>query len=220
MSLYEKSVDVSKPFSFIYFSSYFEEIFKKNYNDNYTDTVLLCIGTDRSTGDCLGPLVGHKLKDMKLKNVHIYGSLDEPVHAKNLKDYIDKLNLFPNPFVIAIDACLGKIDRVGFINVREGPLFPGAGVNKALPSVGNISITGIVNVCGFMEVMVLQNTRLSLVMNLANVISGGIRYSLWKRFGPKRSSATGLQDLPMDRPEPMAPDISDYEYSFGPTAST
>lgn len=184
MSLFERSVDISKPFSFIYFSNYFEEVFKKNYSNAYSDTVLLCIGTDRSTGDCLGPLVGHKLKDMKLDNVHIFGSLDEPVHAKNLDKYVDKLKLFPNPFIIAIDACLGKMERVGFISIREGPLFPGAGVNKSLPSVGNISITGIVNISGFMEVMVLQNTRLSLVMNLANVISGGIRYSLWKSFGP------------------------------------
>lgn len=189
MSLYERSVDISKPFSFIYFASYFEEVFKRNYNNNYTDIVVLCIGTDRSTGDCLGPLVGYKLKDLRLKNVHIIGSLDEPVHAKNLEMYIDNLNVYTNPFVIAIDACLGKVDRIGFISIKEGPLTPGAGVNKKLPPVGHISITGIVNVSGFMEIAVLQNTRLSLVMNLANVISSGIRYNLWKYFGPNSSVA-------------------------------
>lgn len=189
MSLFERSVDISKPFSFIYFASYFEEVFKKNYNNNYTDIVVLCIGTDRSTGDCLGPLVGYKLKDLKLKNVHIIGSLDEPVHAKNLEMYIENLSVYTNPFVIAIDACLGKVDRIGFISIKEGPLTPGAGVNKKLPPVGHISITGIVNVSGFMEIAVLQNTRLSLVMNLANVISSGIRYNLWKYFGPNSSVA-------------------------------
>jgi len=192
MSLYERSVDISKPFSFIYFASYFEEVFKRNYNNNYTDIVVLCIGTDRSTGDCLGPLVGYKLKDLKLKNVHIIGSLDEPVHAKNLEMYIDNLNVYTNPFVIAIDACLGKVDRIGFISIKEGPLTPGAGVNKKLPPVGHISITGIVNVSGFMEIAVLQNTRLSLVMNLANVISSGIRYNLWKYFGPNSSVAADI----------------------------
>ncbi|MDD2481239.1 MAG: spore protease YyaC [Lutispora sp.] len=206
MNLFDKSVDISKPFSFIYFSSYFEEVFKKSYSSEYSDTVLLCIGTDRSTGDCLGPLVGHKLKDMKLKNVHIFGSLDEPVHAKNLDKYMDRLKIFDNPFIIAIDACLGKIDRVGFISIKEGPLFPGAGVNKALPSVGNISITGIVNISGFMEVMVLQNTRLSLVMNLANIISGGIRYSLWKNFGSKSISHNATS--------PIAANLDNYEYNL------
>lgn len=187
MMLFDKSVDISKPFSFIYFSGYFEEILNKTYNSTYTDTVIFCIGTDRSTGDCLGPLVGHKLKDMKLDAVHIFGSLDEPVHAKNLDIYMEKLRDFQNPYVIAIDACLGRTERVGFINIKEGSLSPGAGVNKNLPSVGNISITGIVNVSGFMEIMVLQNTRLSLVMNMANIISGGIRYSLWKTYESKRT---------------------------------
>ncbi|NLM42597.1 MAG: spore protease YyaC [Clostridiales bacterium] len=192
MNLFERSVDVTKPFPFIYFTTYFEEVFKRNFDSSYSDTVIFCIGTDRSTGDCLGPLVGYKLKNMRLKNVHVFGSLDEPVHAKNLEMYLNQLSEFPKPFVIAIDACLGKIDRVGYISIKEGPLTPGAGVNKKLPSVGNISITGIVNVSGFMEIAVLQNTRLSLVMNLANVISGGIRYNLWKFFGPNPSFTTNI----------------------------
>ena len=35
--------------------------------------VFLCIGTDRSTGDSLGPLIGYKLRDMKrsLSLIHI-----------------------------------------------------------------------------------------------------------------------------------------------------
>ncbi|MGB4008573.1 MAG: DUF1256 domain-containing protein, partial [Bacillota bacterium] len=35
-------------------------------------------------------------------------------------------------------------------------------------------ITGIVNVGGFMEYLVLQNTRLSLVIRMAEAIAGGI----------------------------------------------
>ena len=182
MILYNKSIDISQPFSFIHFSRYLEELMDKILFNDHTDIIILCIGTDRSTGDCLGPLVGHKLKDMKLKNVHVLGYLDKPVHAKNLKSYLHKLSCFQKPFVIAIDACLGKSERIGYINIKEGPLQPGAGVNKNLPSVGDISITGIVNVSGFMEIMVLQNTRLSLVMNMANIISSGLKYSLRKAF--------------------------------------
>ena len=51
---------------------------------------------------------------------------------------------------------------------------PGAGVNKQLPEVGDIHITGIVNVSGFMEFFVLQNTRLNLVMKMAKTIANGI----------------------------------------------
>ena len=177
---FDESIDISKPFSYISFTERFTDVMNKTYYNSYTDTIILCIGTDRSTGDCLGPLVGHKLRDIKIENVHVFGSLDEPVHAKNLSSYLHKLKSFQNPFVIAIDACLGKVDRIGYINIKDGPLYPGAGLNKKLPSIGDISITGVVNVGGFMEVMVLQNTRLSLVMSMANIIAGGIRHNLWK----------------------------------------
>lgn len=177
---FDESIDISKPFSYISFTERFTDVMNKTYYSSYTDTIILCIGTDRSTGDCLGPLVGHKLRDIKIENVHVFGSLDEPVHAKNLSSYLNKLKSFQNPFVIAIDACLGKVDRIGYINIKDGPLYPGAGLNKKLPSIGDISITGVVNVGGFMEVMVLQNTRLSLVMSMANIIAGGIRHNLWK----------------------------------------
>ncbi|MNR50653.1 hypothetical protein D3C85_1702050 [compost metagenome] len=60
---------------------------------------------------------------------------------------------------------------MGCIQVVHGPLRPGAGVNKELPPVGDIHLTGIVNVGGFMEYFVLQNTRLSLVMRLSDIIA-------------------------------------------------
>ncbi|MDQ0659408.1 putative sporulation protein YyaC [Paenibacillus sp. W2I17] len=56
----------------------------------------------------------------------------------------------------------------------NGPLKPGAGVNKELPPVGDIHLTGIVNVGGFMEYFVLQNTRLSLVMRMSEIISSSL----------------------------------------------
>ncbi|MFZ5641072.1 MAG: spore protease YyaC [Bacillota bacterium] len=136
--------------------------------------ILVCIGTDRSTGDCLGPLVGSKLAELKPGRLEVRGTLDEPVHASNLQECLNSLQQYDNPFIIAIDACLGNIDSVGYLNLGAGPLKPGAGVNKQLPAVGDIHITGIVNVGGFMEYFVLQNTRLSLVMKMAETISNGI----------------------------------------------
>lgn len=177
---FEKSVDINKQYAFSYFSAYFEECFNRLYNESHKDVVFVCIGTDRATGDCLGPLIGYKLIDMSYSNVHVLGTLDYPVHAKNLEEQLSALKKYNNPFVIAIDASLGKFERIGFINIKEGPLSPGSGVNKALPQVGDMHITGIVNMSGFMEIMVLQNTRLSLVMNMANVISKGIKYNMWK----------------------------------------
>jgi len=152
--------------------------------------VLLCIGTDRSTGDCLGPLVGSKIKSMQQEFFVVYGTLENPVHASNLKDKIDEIySNYENPFIIAVDACLGRIENVGCINLGDGSLQPGAGVNKTLPPVGQVHITGIVNVGGFMEYLVLQNTRLNIVMRLADVIASGLSKTVSEFTGQQSAQA-------------------------------
>jgi len=146
----------------------------------YAEAVILCIGTDRATGDSLGPLVGHKLKNMPFADVSVYGTLDAPVHARNLHTTLDIIaKNHPNALIIAIDACLGRTEHIGHLTVNQGSIRPGSGVNKLLPAVGDISITGIVNLCTSDNSSNLQSTRLSLVMRMADIVSAG----LWAVFG-------------------------------------
>ena len=134
--------------------------------------VTMCIGTDRSTGDSLGPLVGDMLVKYKMNGVHIYGTLDHPIHARNLEETLFKtLTLHPDAYLIAVDASLGTLDHVGCISVGNGPIKPGAGLKKELPAVGDMHITGVVNTGGFMDFLVLQSTRLSVVMKMADIIA-------------------------------------------------
>lgn len=131
------------------------------------ELVFVCIGTDRSTGDSYGPLIGTELQKA-FPHIPVYGTLADTVNGTNVgrtKFHIEIEH--PDKFVIAIDACLGKFDHVGWIRVRNEPIKPGAGVKKELPKIGDISITGVVNVAGFMEYHVLQNTSLHLVMEMA-----------------------------------------------------
>lgn len=134
------------------------------------DVVFLCIGTDRSTGDAMAPFVGTYLTGIGYENV--YGTIGSPTHALNLYDIVASLP--SGKTVIAIDAALGKESSVGSFGVTNGPLRPGAGVNKELPYVGDYSIDGVVNVSGFMEYFVLQNTRLSTVIKMAKDITSAI----------------------------------------------
>ena len=145
------------------------------------EIVFLCIGSDRATGDCLGPIIGYKLSKLRNHNFYVYGTLEDPVHAKNLKDTIDMINeKHEDAFIIAIDASLGKSDHIGYITLGEGPLKPGAGVSKDLPAVGDIFITGIVNFSGLLDHMLLQTTRLNIVMSLADQICLGINYCIYQ----------------------------------------
>lgn len=149
-------------------------------NKSIKEILILCIGTDRSTGDSLGPLVGHMLFQYEIAGVSVYGSLDNPVHAANLECTLQSINAeHNNPFVIAIDASLGKTDHIGYITLGEGPLTPGLGVNKSLPPVGDLHITGIVNMSiSETATNILQSTRLSLVMHMADTIKEAILYCL------------------------------------------
>lgn len=141
--------------------------------------IIVCIGTDRSTGDSLGPIVGTRLLENKEIACSVYGSLCNPVHATNLEETLAKIEVeYENPLIIAIDASLGRSESVGAITLAAGPLKPGAGVNKKLPQVGDLHFTGIVNVGGYMEYLVLQNTRLGLVWKMANTIAASIEHGL------------------------------------------
>jgi putative sporulation protein YyaC len=152
--------------------------------------VALCIGTDRSIGDALGPLVGSRLAVALPEGVTVLGTLDKPVHAGNLTEALAWVaRNFRRPLVLAVDACLGRAESVGFLAVGAGSLRPGAGVSKSLPPAGDVYLTGVVNVGGFMEYFVLQNTRLSLVMRMAQVAAAGLEQglrALLMRHGPRR----------------------------------
>ncbi|MBP2019489.1 putative sporulation protein YyaC [Symbiobacterium terraclitae] len=141
--------------------------------------VALCIGTDRSIGDALGPLVGSRLQAAFREGITVLGTLDKPVHAGNLEEALAWVGrAFRRPLVVAVDACLGRAESVGMLTVGPGSLRPGAGVSKSLPAAGDIYLTGVVNVGGFMEYFVLQNTRLSLVMRMAQVAASGLEQGL------------------------------------------
>lgn len=154
--------------------------------------VFICIGTDRSTGDSLGPLVGTLLEEKNSSLFHVYGTLEDPIHAVNLETKLEEIKLkHDNAFIIGIDACLGKLKSVGHIQLADGPVKPGAGVKKELPAVGHIHITGIVNISGFMEFFVLQNTRLNLVLKMAKTIADGIEHA--NRMYQRKTSLAQLK---------------------------
>lgn len=149
---------------------------------NKSGVVFLCIGTDRSTGDSLGPLIGYKLRQMEMEGLTVFGTLECPVHAMNLEDYAAVLrNCYTDKLVVAVDASVGSREHVGYVTMGKGALKPGLGVSKELRPVGDIFITGIVGGCGNYDPLMLQSVRLSIVMHMADCISKsiGLVEKLW-----------------------------------------
>lgn len=168
--------DASDPFSFEALGRELYYLLGETRKSNQ-ELVLLCIGTDRVTGDSLGPLVGHILHSSS-NNFNIYGTLENPVHAVNLTETLAMIHqLYEHPYIIAIDASLGTKEHIGYVTLKQGALKPGQGISKELPEIGDISITGIVNLSGHPGSFLLQNTRLNIVMKMVECITLAINYA-------------------------------------------
>jgi len=136
----------------------------------------ICIGTDRSTGDAFGPLVGTMLSHIGFK--HVYGTLDNPCDADYVERIIEKLN-HSNKIVIAIDACLGNDASIGSFICTNQPLIPGAAVGRKLPPVGHYSIAAVVNKKGLKSYWQLQHTSLYYVYRMVYTLQKAFQ-TVWK----------------------------------------
>ncbi len=151
---------------------------------NKSDVLVLCIGTDRSTGDSLGPLIGYHLRKMRLRHIRVFGTIYRPIHAMNLRETLRILKqYYPDHLIVAVDASVGCGDRVGSVTLGRGAIKPGLGVCKQLQPVGDLFITGVVSGGGAGDPMMLQSIRLGMVMQMAECISESICLveKLWER---------------------------------------
>ncbi|MCR2803452.1 spore protease YyaC [Paenibacillus soyae] len=145
--------------------------------------LFICIGSDRSTGDAYGPLVGSMLKERGFP--HVIGTLEKPCDAHAVEEAVREAAALRErvSFIVAIDACLGKPESVGCFLAAEGPLQPGAAIGRRLPFVGDVSIAGVVNMHGPKAYGMLQTTSLHLVMEMAKQTADAI-CEAWFGKGP------------------------------------
>lgn len=158
---------------------------------NRSGIVFVCIGSDRSTGDSLGPLVGTMLKERGWPNV--IGTLDKPCDAHAVQQAAQSLH--KDDVVIAIDACLGKPTSIGRFILHEGPLEPGKAIGRRLPAIGHYSIAGVVNANGPKAYWMLQTTSLYQVMRMASEIACAVD-SAWGQHSDSLSYVNQALQIP------------------------
>lgn len=141
--------------------------------EHMNNAAIVCIGTDKCIIDSLGPLTGTLLMKGNIK-ADIYGTLDKPVHALNIHEYVKNLKKKNYSNIIALDACLSNKKNKGIIEVREGSIAPGKGIGKLLPEIGDLSIIGIVESNNKEFYDLVQDARLSLIYDMAEVICQGL----------------------------------------------
>ena len=98
---------------------------------------VLCIGTPKVVGDSVGPRVGSLLKAAGLPDrIKIIGCTDEPVYRGNIASML--MSLRNDALLVCVDAALSS--NFPTINIRTGPMHPGAAVSDELPKLGDVSI--------------------------------------------------------------------------------
>ncbi|KXH81945.1 spore protease YyaC [Sporosarcina sp. HYO08] len=145
------------------------------------EIVFLCIGSDRSTGDAYGPLVGTMLEESHFP-YPVFGTISEPVHAINLEKVLKDIHSrFTDPMIIGVDACLGDHHQIGSILLKEGPFIPGNAIGNPLIEVGTYHLKAVVNYLDpHFPVNSLNTTRLDTVMNLSKITSAILLNSVKK----------------------------------------
>ncbi len=145
--------------------------------------VVTCIGSDLAIGDSLGPIVGSMLK-YKTQGApcFLYGTLAAPITAKEIKYMRGFLKeTHPNSQVIAVDAAVGEKGDIGLMKLSDAPLSPGAGANKRLGEIGDVSVMGIVAEKSLVNYGLFNTTRLNLVYSMAEILSDALANLLWER---------------------------------------
>lgn len=141
-----------------------------------TDTIVVCVGTDTHIGDSLGPLVGQLLIDRNFP-LKVYGTLDDPITALNVKEKTEKIKkLHAGKKILAIDASVARDEkRLGYIKVSTKPVIPGKGADKDLGvEIGDWSIHGIVSCQKKFNYEKFANVRLGFILKMAVVITGAM----------------------------------------------
>ncbi|MEO3947795.1 spore protease YyaC [Gorillibacterium sp. CAU 1737] len=132
---------------------------------------LVCVGTDCSTGDAFGPLVGSFLRDAGYP--YVIGTLDRPCDSSTLQEQLRELPA--DGSVLAVDSVVGR--SVGYFQLLQEPLEPGKSLGKPLPKVGDASLLGIVCPNRSNPYTALQSASLHLVLSMAKEAASAILYT-------------------------------------------
>lgn len=141
-------------------------------NPNLT---FICVGTDRVSGDSIGPIVGSNLikyiEENNIKNINVIGNLKDNFNNAN----ISKLN--NKDITIVIDSAISNTYDVGDIVIDEKNIKIREALDDSKEINSNINIKCIVgrnfkdSAANF---LMLQNVKLGIVLNIAEELSNNL----------------------------------------------
>lgn len=136
--------------------------------------VFLCLGSDKLIFDCLGPLVGSLLALDGNFDRYVYGTMENPVTARQVETAIRFIRRFHfGAEVIVVDSAVGRCEEIGKIKFFGHGLRPALGIDKNMKVVGDKSIMGIVTTKEKVKSPACD-VKLGFVMDMAKKIAARI----------------------------------------------
>jgi putative sporulation protein YyaC len=134
--------------------------------------IVLCIGTDKSISDSLGPFCGMLLKHRS--QLPVFGTLEKPVHRENLSFTMDVIRLLhPRHMILAVDAAYGMREDSGSVMLINDGIVAAGYAQEATYKAGDIALIGITDYPGS-ERDWLNKMRISTVYQMAEMISDAV----------------------------------------------
>ena len=135
--------------------------------------IVLCLGTNKLLDDSLGPMVGSMLKKMHYDGF-VYGTLDAPISAINIKDAIAFLKaVHKDKKILIVDASTtSHLERIGkIVLTKEYKPF-----NQTLFDLNLTADYFLFGVCCLHKkhFKTLFNSNISIITNLCKTICYGI----------------------------------------------
>ena len=101
--------------------------------------LFLCIGSEKISGDCIGPIVGTLLKEKYRIPYPVLGTEDNSVNGANIRAYRDNIKkYFPDYKIIAVDSAVGDDKDLWTLKIREGGVRAGGALNPSVEYYGNV----------------------------------------------------------------------------------
>jgi putative sporulation protein YyaC len=140
--------------------------------ENIALPVVMCIGSERVSGDLLGPAVGRRLVEDYNLRAYVYGVTGRNINGANI-DFYDRFirEVHKDSKVVAVDACLGARREIGKIKVGNCGVGAGHAVRKSGKRYGDVGVVGIVAENAEDNVMQLISVEVATVEELSGRIA-------------------------------------------------
>lgn len=146
--------------------------------------LFLCIGSEKISGDSVGPIVGSLLKDKYKLPFPVLGTEDKPVNGINLPHYVDNIRTyFPEHKIIAIDSAVGSKRDMWSVKIKKGGVVAGGAIASKNPRIGDIGILAVVGEKNSDVLSTLLEAPVDEIERMAEYIAGLI-YNVFKKYIP------------------------------------